>query len=133
MRRLLLFVLAACGGGGDGGADAGSDPWDTHVAAFAQAICTSTCSPGDPATCQSDVIADLGEARNLLDAAGQQQCLACLDVKASLVDDVAANGCTSTPQLDAMVYAACDLDPATDFDADGDPANDDDEACAGFP
>ena len=30
-------------------------------------------------------------------------------------------------------FAACDLDPAFDFDGDGDPGNDFDEACAGFP
>jgi hypothetical protein len=57
----------------------------------------------------------------------------CLAVKADLIPSVVDQGCQPTPAQDQDVYDACDLDPTTDYDEDGDTGNDDDEACAGFP
>jgi len=120
--------MLACGGG------SGGDDWDSTVERFRQAVCVSACVPDDlQQQCLDDVQVDLDQARIELSDLDEADCLDCLDVKASLLPAVAANGCQSTPAQDAQVFAACDLDPDVDFDGDGDPANDDDEACAGFP
>jgi hypothetical protein len=129
---VLCSALVACGGGGSGGGT--GDDWDATVEDFRQAICTNACVPtGGQASCLADVKSDLDGARAVLDAAGEAACLHCLDVKASLIAEVAANGCQSTAAQDAEVFAACDLDPAVDFDGDGTADNDDDAACAGAP
>jgi hypothetical protein len=122
-------VVGACGGGEGGG-----DAWDSQASAFANAICVNDCvDPNESDACVADVTADLDDARVELDDAEEAACLECLRVKAELIPDVEANECESTEDLDEQVFAACDTDPSTDFDDDGDPTNDDDEACAGFP
>ncbi len=125
-----VLVLGACAGSNDDGAS-----WDQTVTDFVSAICppANTCSPGDHAACEQDVRTDLDQARSMLDAAGQERCIHCLQVKTDLVGDIVAQSCQSTPDQDQQVFDACDLDPSVDYDGDGTANNDDDEACAGFP
>lgn len=127
MRRApLLILLAACGGGGS--------PWDDGVDDFVAATCVeyADCTGDDPATCESDVRADLGDAEAELDDAGEAACLECLATKAEVVRSIAED-CQPMAEDIAAIVAACDTDPTVDFDGDGTPDNDDDEACAGFP
>jgi hypothetical protein len=132
----LSLVLAACaaddGGDGDGTT---TDPWDAAVDDFVQAGCVeaATCSGEQPAECEGDVRADLDDARAELDAAGESRCIQCMTVKVRELRKIIAASCDISAADQAAVFAACDLDPATDYDGDGQPANDDDEACAGFP
>jgi hypothetical protein len=133
MRHLMMALgigLAACGGGSGGGGG-----WDQKVVdEFAQAICTSICIPDEfEAECLRDITADLADAREVLPDALEDECMACLRIKTQLISQVEAMGCQSSPALDAMVLAVCDTDPANDDDGDGDPTNDFNEACAGFP
>jgi hypothetical protein len=125
----FVLVLAACGGGSGGG-----DVWDARVNDFAQAICVNACVPAeDQEACLVDVVADMDQARIAVGPGGEATCLDCIRVITDLIPAVAANGCQPTPDQDAQVLAACDPNPAFDFDGDGDPGNDFDEACEGFP
>lgn len=130
----LALVASACtGGSGDGGG--GSGDWDAVVASFAASTCDleSECFSGDRAACIADVEADMADAEVALGVSGQPACIACMNVKRAEGAKILAASCDlSAGDLDAVI-AACDLDPGTDFNGDGDNTNDDDEACAGFP
>lgn len=125
----MFVALAACSGGG------GSDgSWDEGVDDYVEASCVEfePCTGTDPADCEADVRADLGDARDELDDAGEQECLDCLAAKSEAVRG-ALPGCQPDAADVAAVLAACDTDPTFDFDNDGTPDNDDDEACNGHP
>jgi hypothetical protein len=106
----LLLALAACGG------DAAD--WDGAVSDFVEGQCTSTCSVVAEDACRRDVETDLADARTILDDAGEQRCIDCLDAKLRLIPLVEMQGCQPTAAQDAEVTAACGAG---------------DEACAGFP
>lgn len=112
MRTALvaLLALAACGGN--------TADWDGAAADYEEGLCTSTCRVQAEDTCRRDLRTDLAEAKALLDPAGEQRCIACLDTKLRLIPVVEMQGCQPTAEQDAEVVAACGAD---------------DEACAGFP
>lgn len=145
---LLVAVLAACGD--DGGTtmvdapmskedaapklDAAASSWQDVVDEFANALCVNSCVPAnEQQQCVADVKADMMSAMTDLDAAGETNCIRCMKKKTELLPAIVAAGCMSTMEQDNQVYAACDLDPNVDYDMDGTPNNDDDEACAGKP
>ncbi len=129
MRWLVVLLLVACTEHGKGGGDA----WDVREVAFAEAICQNGCVPADQQEmCLADLIMDMDQAREELPDDVEALCIECMRVKTQLMPQITANGCQSNAGIDQQVLAACDL-PQTDFDGDGDPANDFDEACAGFP
>jgi hypothetical protein len=130
MRWVLALVLVtACTEHGKGG----GDEWDVRENQFAEAVCVNACVPDDQQDeCIVDVITDMDQAKASLPASGQAACIECMRVKTQLMPQIVANGCQSNTAIDAQVFAACD-DPATDFDGDGDPANDFSEVCLGFP
>jgi hypothetical protein len=121
----MALGLLACGN------SAGTPSFDEAGAAFLDALCTSPCVGDNEAECRSDVTIDLADIEAELDAAGEARCARCLDVKADILATLAT--CQASPDQDAAVAAACDLDPAVDFDGDGTADNDDDEACIGLP
>lgn len=86
---------------------------------------------GDATECQQDVRTDLDQARSMLEAAGQERCVHCLQVKTDLIGEI--TNCQPTAAQNQQVFDACDLDPDVDYDQDGTANNDDDEACAGLP
>lgn len=123
---VLVGVLAACGGG---------PSWEEVVDRYADAVCHgfAACgAPGEPEACIAEVQTDLAETRAQLPSEREEQCMDCLATVADIVPAVVDNGCESTTAQDARIYAACDLDPAVDYDGDGDPANDDEQACDGL-
>ena len=130
MRWLAALTLVmACTEHGKGGGDA----WDVRAVALAEAICQNACvAAEEQEQCLADVLMDMDEARLQLPDAAEAQCVDCMRVKTQVMPQIVANQCASTAGIDEQVLAACDL-PETDFDQDGDPANDFDEACAGFP
>jgi hypothetical protein len=127
---LFVLALSACGGG-EGEADLFAEAVDR----FAPTFCAlnAQCFQVDPAACEADVRTDLGDAEAALDDAGEARCVGCLDVKTEELQKIADAQCDPAAADEAAVFAACDLDPAVDFDGDGTTDNDDDEACAGFP
>lgn len=132
MRTTALLCLLLCACGGETG-----DPsdWDATVDDFVAAACVEgeACTGDDPVACEDDVRTDLDDARAELDEAGEDQCMACLEVKAAQFRAIIAAACDEDAADEAAVFAACDLDPTVDYDGDGSVDNDDDEACAGFP
>lgn len=131
MHRLgLLLALAACTEHGKGGGDA----FSVHENKFAEALCQNACVPVDQQDdCIVSVLASMDQARLDVGPSGEAACVACMQKKIDLMPQVVANGCASTAELDGQVAAACDIDPMTDFDGDGNPTNDFSEACAGHP
>ena len=134
----MMAFATACGSGDDGGGGGGGgggDDWDTTIEALVDTLCVdgAACTGDDPGQCEGDVRTDMADARAQLDAAGEARCLACLDVKMRELRKIIAASCDVAAADTDAIYAACDLDPATDYNGDDDPANDDDEACAGFP
>ena len=125
MRQLaaLVIALAAC-------ADDPLPPFEAAVKTFTDAACTTACVV-DEAACREDVAIDMAMAKELLDDDVELRCALCLETKASIIPDVV--DCQPSAEQNAEVYRVCDLDPLVDFDRDLDPANDDDEACGGFP
>lgn len=124
-----LLALAACS---DDAAPPQPDAWTQAVTDFVDAVCTSPCRSGSEAQCRSDVGDELARAMiALTDPASQAKCENCLEVKAMLEGELAS--CMPTADQDAMVAAACDLDPNNDSDGDGDPADDYSDACFGEP
>lgn len=146
MRALLSsLLLAACGGGvstnpgvdgatGDAPATVGS--FDEEVEAIGDAVCDLEVACVMEKTydaCIEDVRNDMADAKAALDAAGEQRCAECMHVKAREIRKIVDSACDVRAADEAAVLAACDLNPSADFDGDGTPDNDDDEACAGFP
>ncbi|HSK03817.1 MAG TPA: hypothetical protein VK932_21335 [Kofleriaceae bacterium] len=161
-RLLLLLVvlglLSGChdggggsgddgGTGGDGGVrdDADRPPidgpvvvvgsFDEELPAFRKAFCDRavTCIGQDRAMCETEVNADMADAKAALDAAGEMRCARCMHVKATEIAKVVAANCNAAAGDAEAIFAACDLDRTVDYDGDDNPGNDDDEACAGFP
>jgi hypothetical protein len=136
MTRTLAALVIACAfaacAGDDGGDDVG---WDATVDEFVQAGCVeaAVCSGEAPAECEGDVRADMEDAREALDGPGETRCIDCMTVKVRELRKVIAASCNVGAADTGAIFAACDLDPAVDYDGDGQTANDDDEACAGFP
>jgi hypothetical protein len=126
---LLFLIAAACGGGDDSGGS-----WDDVVDDFVDATCVDyePCTGADPVACDTDVRTDLADARDELDDAGEAACIDCLAAKAAVIRDVLP-ACQPGGDDIATIIAACDTDPAVDFDGDGTADNDDDEACNGHP
>lgn len=106
----VLTVVAACGG------DAAD--WDGAVADYEEGLCTSTCRVQAEDACRRDLQTDLADARELLDPAGEQRCIDCLDTRLRLIPLVELQGCQPTAAQDAEVVTACGAN---------------DESCAGFP
>jgi hypothetical protein len=160
-RLLLLLVvlgfLSGCSGGGDSGDDAGTGgdggvrddadrppidgpvvvvgSFDEELPAFRKAFCDRavTCIGQDRAMCETEVNADMADAKAALDAAGEMRCARCMHVKATEIAKVVAANCNAAAGDAEAIFAACDLDRTVDYDGDDNPGNDDDEACAGFP
>lgn len=134
MYRLAVLtglVLAACEGG-KGGA---SGSFDAEVDQLATTTCdlAATCfgEPGE--SCEADIRMDMADAKAQLDEAGQAACAECMNVKSREIQKILDAMCDLEAGNEPAVFAACDLDPTVDFDGDGTPDNDHDEACAGFP
>jgi len=106
----VLTVVAACGG------DAAD--WDGAAADYEEGLCTSTCRVQTEDACRRDLQAALADARALLDPAGEQRCIDCLDTRLRLIPLVELQGCQPTAAQDAEVTAACGAN---------------DESCAGIP
>jgi hypothetical protein len=106
----VLTVVVACGG------DAAD--WDGAVADYEEGLCTSTCRVQTEDACRRDIQADLTDARALLDPAGEQRCIDCLDTRLRLIPLVEVQACQPTAAQNTEVVAACGAS---------------DEACAGFP
>jgi hypothetical protein len=110
------------------------ETWQDVVDDFAEAICVNDCVvPSEQQSCVTDVKADMTDAKAALTDKNEANCIKCMKKKTELIPAVVANTCQSTAAQDMEVYAACDLDPNTDYDGDGTANNDDDEACAGRP
>ena len=134
MRMLMLamvLVLTACGG--DGGSSGSA--FDSTLPEFISAGCEleATCFGDDQAACEADVTADMADAKEALDEAGEDQCALCMLAKIEQGNAILEAACDVGAADPQAVYDACDLDAATDFDMDGTADNDDDEACAGYP
>lgn len=128
----LTLAMIACGGGSGGG----TGNWDDEVAQLAATGCAlgATCfGDTEKEMCEADVVADMADARAQLDDTGELQCIECMNVKSVEMQKILDADCDIRAASEAAVFAACDLDPAVDFDGDGTVDNDDDEACAGFP
>lgn len=121
------MMVAACGGG--------EDAFDAEVDRFAPTLCEASASCGgqDEMACLTDVYTDMAAARDELDEAGRARCIECMEAKRAEIEKLLAADCDTSVLDDGAVFAACDLDPAVDYDGDGEAANDDDEACAGYP
>jgi hypothetical protein len=130
MRWLGLVVVVAACGHGEGGADI----WDVRMDQFANALCRNSCTaPDQQDSCIVGVLSDMDQAKSELTPAGQDMCINCIVAKTSAMPMIVANGCATNPSIDASIVRFCDNDPTQDFDFDGDPTNDQSEACAGFP
>jgi len=120
------------------GPDAGAD-WDSVLQDFIAAVCSveQACFPGDPpepvSRCIDDITTDMADARAELDVAGEQACIECMRAKTAAAIELESAECNEGAVDINPVFAACDLDSTADFDGDGIPDNDDDEACAGYP
>jgi len=111
----LVVVVAGCTEHGKGG----GDEWDAREIQFAEAICQNACVPlDDQETCIVDTLTDMDQARAELSTAQEDACIECMRVKTERMPDIVANGCQSTPEIDAEITTACG-----EFD----------ESCAGFP
>ncbi|MBA3454158.1 MAG: hypothetical protein H0T42_13775 [Deltaproteobacteria bacterium] len=97
-----VLLIAACDGNG---AD-----WDGAVADFEEGLCTSTCRTTPEEACRSDVQTDLAAARELLDPAGEQRCIDCLDTRLRLIPAVEMQSCQPTTAQDSEVIRACGTD-----------------------
>jgi hypothetical protein len=126
----LWLVLAGCTEHGKGGGNS----WDVREEQFAEAFCQNACVPvEDQADCLEDVLADMAQARAELSDDAEAACIECMRVKTELMAEIVAMGCQSSAEIDQQVVEACDSDPLFDFDGDGVPMNDSEEACVGFP
>jgi hypothetical protein len=127
MRSCLFVLLAACGG-------VSSDPqtmvgsFDDELPTFKDTLCTeeSRCGGVDELACRNDVTADMANAKELLDPAGEQRCAECMHVKTRELQAILDANCDRSAGDEAAVLAACDLNPNDGVDKP-------DEACAGFP
>jgi hypothetical protein len=127
---LGLLASVACGGDDGGGGGGGGASFDQAVEEFASAICA--CDP-DPAACERDVRTDMADAKAALGEGERAPCIACMDAKAAEAVKMAAADCDESVIDPEAIFAACDLDPAVDYDGDQVPDNDHDQACAGYP
>lgn len=138
---LAAALVTACGDSRertDGGATAdggGADGFDEEAARFADVLCevNETCAGMDRPSCVADILADMADAKAVLDDAGRLRCIQCMETKRTEAPKVVDADCDPEAVDPSPVFAACDLDPAVDFDGDGRADNDHDEACAGFP
>jgi hypothetical protein len=114
----ILVMLAACGGGAVD--NTGPGAWNDAVTDFVQAVCDdlAPCTGDDPDTCEDDVRADLADAKEALDEAGEAECIDCLEVKAQQAHDQSFTCDPEDIDMDAII-AACGPNG--------------DDACAGFP
>lgn len=118
------------------GAACAEPTWQDVVDDYADTICNAayTCGSSlDVDECIAEVKVELADVRAATTTDAQARCRTCMETVTDVVSDVVERGCMSTAAQDARIYDACDLDPAVDFDRDGNPANDDTEACAGLP
>ncbi len=148
-RILLLLVVSGLAVGCDDGESsppAGDGPpgdappvvvrsFDEELPPFRTAICdhAATCIGQNRAMCLADVAADMADAKAQLDEAGEMRCARCMHVRATEIAKIVAANCNAAAGNADAIFAACDLDPAVDYDGDDNPGNDHDEACAGFP
>ncbi|HEU5058546.1 MAG TPA: hypothetical protein VFU21_18565, partial [Kofleriaceae bacterium] len=107
------------------------DEWEDAVDGFVSATCS--CPTTDTDICRLDVSDAMEEARGVLDDDEESACIDCLAAKESQLRRKADARCDDDVVDLGAIHAACDLDPATDYDRDGVPDNDDDEACGGYP
>ena len=133
MRFLGLVLLVACSGVDSSPNGAGS--FDDEVVRFRDTICEvgARCSGEDLVACKTDVTTDMNDAKAALDQAGQARCATCVHVKRVEAQRILDAACDFAAADIVAVLDVCDLDPAIDYDQDGTPDNDDDEACAGYP
>lgn len=127
LAMVVMLVLAACGGD-DGGGGGGTSSFDNELSPFENSLCDvgAQCFNDDRAQCISDVMADMADAKAMLDAAGQDQCAACMHAKTVEAQKFLDANCDSSVLDEAAVIAACDTTPDNGEDSD-------DEACAGYP
>jgi hypothetical protein len=130
-------VSAPDGGGGGGGPDGGDSPgsFDEEVGPFIDTMCMveSVCFNGDMQACVNDMTTDMADAQAQLDETGEMQCATCMHVKQREAQKILDATCDVNAGDSEAVFAACDLNPNVDFDGNGTPDDDHDEACAGFP
>jgi hypothetical protein len=149
MTHRILFLIALLGGAIGCGEDMEPDPgpgpgdgppgmsgtFDEELPVFRATICDHAvkCIGQDRATCEAEVTAGMASAKAALDDAGEARCARCMDVRGTELAKVVAASCDHMAGDAEAVFAACDLDPAVDYDGDDNTGNDNDEACAGFP
>lgn len=143
MSLLLVVLTIALGCGGEEGGDPPGDgppgpaagTFDEELPAFRTATCDHAvrCIGQDRAMCEADLTADMADAKAQLDDAGEARCARCMHAKTTEIGKIVAAGCNHMAADANAIFAACDLDPAVDYDGDGNRGNDDDEACAGYP
>jgi hypothetical protein len=129
-------VGAPDGGGGatpDGGESPGT--FDEEVGPFIDTMCMvqATCFGADMQMCVTDMTTDMADAQGQLDETGETQCAGCMHVKTREAQKILDAACDVNAGDSEAVFAACDLDPNVDYDGNGTPDDDHDEACAGFP
>lgn len=123
-----MVAVVACTEHGKGGGDV----WDVEVNQLAEAACRHVCVPADlQDNCIGNLLDDTAAVRPGLGQQGEQRCLDCMRVKAQVFPAVVAPACEFNAAQRQQIAAACDIDPNSDFDFDGDPADDLDEACQG--
>jgi hypothetical protein len=123
---LVLVLLAACGGGGEGGGDL----FGVRARQFAFAACDNTCITAELRDeCVDQVEIGLDSVRALLD--NQTRCLACLRAKSEIVPEIVANDCQLSREIEMTLSPACDLDPNQDSNFDGIDDNDLEDTCLG--
>ena len=135
MIRLVLTFLVAGPGGCSDGSDDPEDGYDAQVEEFADLLCgfRSGCTAMPDEACVNDVRADLADAKDVLDEAGEARCTECLRTQSAELQKVFAQQCNIRAADEDAIRVVCDLDLAVDADADGIADNDFEEACAGQP
>lgn len=135
MTRILGWFIALALAGCEGGKGGATGSFDDEAMAFAEVSCqlAADCFGSTDAGCIAEITTDMADAKAQLDEAGQAACIECMSVKAREIQNILDASCDIAAGSEPAVFAACDLDPAVDFDGDGTTDNDHDEACAGFP
>ena len=128
MRWLSIILFVAACAADDSDSQTGAGSFDQELPSFVATLCEvdASCFGADENTCRQDVETDMADAKAALDAAGEQRCAECMDVKTREAQKILNAGCDVNAADNAAVLAACDLNPS-------DGVQKDDEACAGFP
>jgi hypothetical protein len=124
---LVLVVVAACTGGGEGGGDL----FSVRARQFAFAACDNTCVSADfRDDCVDQVEIGLENVRVVI-GIDQNACIACLRAKSEIVSQIVDNGCEMSREIETTLSPVCDVDPTVDNGFDGVPDNDLEDTCLG--